>query len=92
MGRQALGDDYVHMEGGVLVHRVCPHSNYLLYRDLNSLQVVPDDNSCLFSSVGVVFEQDMSVAPRLRQRTCLPQKEKFSVQRSFLRSRCSVYT
>jgi len=31
------------------------------------LRVVPDDNSCLFSSVAVVFEQDMKAAPRLRQ-------------------------
>jgi len=30
-------------------------------------RVVPDDNSCLFSSVGVVFEQDMRIAPKLRQ-------------------------
>lgn len=73
MGRQALGDDYVQTDGGVLVHRVCLHSNYLLHRGLNYVQVVPDDNSCLFSSVGVVFEQDMSAAPRLRQRTCLSQ-------------------
>ncbi|GJJ12658.1 hypothetical protein Clacol_006902 [Clathrus columnatus] len=50
LGRQALGNDYVQTEGGVLIHRV-----------------VPDDNSCLFSSIGVVFEQDMSAAPRLRQ-------------------------
>jgi len=31
------------------------------------LRVVPDDNSCLFSSVAVVFEQDVKAAPRLRQ-------------------------
>ncbi|KIJ41200.1 hypothetical protein M422DRAFT_68263, partial [Sphaerobolus stellatus SS14] len=49
-GKQALGDEYVVTDGGVLVHRV-----------------VPDDNSCLFSSIGVVFEQDMGAAPRLRQ-------------------------
>ncbi|KAL0577873.1 ubiquitin-specific protease otu1 [Marasmius crinis-equi] len=34
---------------------------YLVHR------VVPDDNSCLFSSVALVFEQDISKAPRLRQ-------------------------
>jgi len=49
-GKQALGDEYVPTDGGVLIHRV-----------------VPDDNSCLFSSVGVVFEQDMGAAARLRQ-------------------------
>jgi len=30
-------------------------------------RIVPDDNSCLFSSVAIVFEQDMSQAPKLRQ-------------------------
>ncbi|KAG9012979.1 ubiquitin-specific protease otu1 [Tulasnella sp. JGI-2019a] len=30
-------------------------------------RVVPDDNSCLFSSIGILFEQDMNVASRLRQ-------------------------
>ncbi|EJD41040.1 OTU-domain-containing protein [Auricularia subglabra TFB-10046 SS5] len=30
-------------------------------------RVVPDDNSCLFSSVAILFEQDMSSAPKLRQ-------------------------
>ncbi|KAL0063754.1 ubiquitin-specific protease otu1 [Marasmius tenuissimus] len=30
-------------------------------------RVVPDDNSCLFSSVALIFEQDMAKAPRLRQ-------------------------
>ena len=37
------------------------------------IQVVPDDNSCLFSSIGVVFEQDMGAAPRLRQRALPPR-------------------
>jgi len=49
-GKQALGDEYVQTDGGVLVHRV-----------------VPDDNSCLFSSIGVVFEQDIGASARLRQ-------------------------
>jgi ubiquitin thioesterase OTU1 len=31
------------------------------------LRVVPDDNSCLFSAVGLIFEQSMDVAPKLRQ-------------------------
>jgi len=30
-------------------------------------RVVPDDNSCLFSSVALVFEQDISKAPKIRQ-------------------------
>ncbi|KAG8966258.1 ubiquitin-specific protease otu1 [Tulasnella sp. 419] len=30
-------------------------------------RVVPDDNSCLFSSIGILFEQDMNAAPRLRK-------------------------
>ncbi|KAF8201558.1 hypothetical protein BJ912DRAFT_945671 [Pholiota molesta] len=35
--------------------------SYLIHR------VVPDDNSCLFSSAALVFEQNMSKAPQLRQ-------------------------
>lgn len=31
------------------------------------LRVVPDDNSCLFSSIGVVFEGGMGAAQKLRQ-------------------------
>jgi ubiquitin thioesterase OTU1 len=30
-------------------------------------RIVPDDNSCLFSSVALIFEQDIGKAPRLRQ-------------------------
>ncbi|KAJ3510281.1 hypothetical protein NLJ89_g4772 [Agrocybe chaxingu] len=30
-------------------------------------QVVPDDNSCLFSSVALVFEQSISKAPQMRK-------------------------
>ncbi|KAJ7063450.1 hypothetical protein C8F01DRAFT_1209733 [Mycena amicta] len=30
-------------------------------------RVVPDDNSCLFSSIALVFEQDMKQAPKMRQ-------------------------
>ncbi|KAJ3877293.1 hypothetical protein F5051DRAFT_408996 [Lentinula edodes] len=30
-------------------------------------RVVPDDNSCLFSSVALIFEQDMNKAPKMRQ-------------------------
>ncbi|KAJ4497964.1 hypothetical protein C8R41DRAFT_916988 [Lentinula lateritia] len=32
-------------------------------------RVVPDDNSCLFSSVALIFEQDMNKAPKMRQST-----------------------
>lgn len=31
------------------------------------LRIVPDDNSCLFSAVGVVFEGGIEAAPKLRQ-------------------------
>ncbi|THG98631.1 hypothetical protein EW026_g3593 [Hermanssonia centrifuga] len=34
---------------------------YLVHR------IVPDDNSCLFSSVALVFEQDIKKAPKIRQ-------------------------
>ncbi|PPQ63060.1 hypothetical protein CVT24_005915 [Panaeolus cyanescens] len=30
-------------------------------------RIVPDDNSCLFSSAALIFEQDMTKAPELRQ-------------------------
>lgn len=30
-------------------------------------QVVPDDNSCLFSSIALIFEQDITKAQRMRQ-------------------------
>jgi ubiquitin thioesterase OTU1 len=33
------------------------------------LQVVPDDNSCMFASIALVFEQDMRKAPIIRQST-----------------------
>jgi len=31
------------------------------------LRAVPDDNSCLFSSIALIFEQDIKAAPKLRQ-------------------------
>ncbi|EKM55136.1 uncharacterized protein PHACADRAFT_255547 [Phanerochaete carnosa HHB-10118-sp] len=34
---------------------------YLVHR------IVPDDNSCLFSSIALIFEQDMSKAPQIRK-------------------------
>lgn len=33
-------------------------------------RIVPDDNSCLFSSVAIVFEQDMQKASKMRQGAC----------------------
>jgi len=30
-------------------------------------RVVPDDNSCLFSSIALIFEQDITKAPKMRQ-------------------------
>jgi ubiquitin thioesterase OTU1 len=33
-------------------------------------RIVPDDNSCLFSSVAIVFEQDMQKASMMRQGAC----------------------
>lgn len=34
---------------------------YLVHR------IVPDDNSCLFSSIALIFEQDIKQAPKMRQ-------------------------
>jgi ubiquitin thioesterase OTU1 len=33
-------------------------------------RIVPDDNSCLFSSVAIVFEQDMQKASKMRESAC----------------------
>ncbi|KAF9520476.1 hypothetical protein BS47DRAFT_1286914 [Hydnum rufescens UP504] len=41
----AEADDFVDVDGGVLI-----------------LRVVPDDNSCLFSSLALIFEQDINAA------------------------------
>jgi len=30
-------------------------------------RIVPDDNSCLFSSIALVFEQDINKTPQMRQ-------------------------
>lgn len=40
---------------------VATEGGFLVHR------VVPDDNSCLFSSVALVFEQDIRKAPQMRQ-------------------------
>ena len=33
------------------------------------MQIVPDDNSCMFASVALIFEQNMQKAPVIRQST-----------------------
>ena len=35
--------------------------------NISLTQVVPDDNSCLFSSIAMIFEQDIAKAPKMRQ-------------------------
>ena len=35
-------------------------------------RVVPDDNSCLFSSAALVFEQSISKAPQMRKSAAFP--------------------
>ncbi|CCM02079.1 uncharacterized protein FIBRA_04156 [Fibroporia radiculosa] len=42
-------------------HSVPMEGGYLVHR------IVPDDNSCLFSSVALVFEQDISKASKIRE-------------------------
>ena len=53
-------------DGSVLVHRVrfLWHSGSLLIRPS---QVVPDDNSCLFSATALVFEQNIANAQGMRK-------------------------
>lgn len=67
------GPDSVQTDAGFLVHRVSYLSEMDAYnvKILNLFQIVPDDNSCLFSSVALVFEQDMSKASRIRQGALL---------------------
>ncbi|KZT68150.1 OTU-domain-containing protein [Daedalea quercina L-15889] len=42
-------------------YSVPTEGGYLVHR------IVPDDNSCLFSSIALIFEQDMGKAPMIRQ-------------------------
>ncbi|KAG5635866.1 hypothetical protein H0H81_009849 [Sphagnurus paluster] len=51
------GPDYVETDGGVLIHRFM----------VVAQQVVPDDNSCLFSAVALLFEQSIDKAPEMRK-------------------------
>ncbi|KAF8343899.1 OTU-domain-containing protein [Cantharellus anzutake] len=46
--------------GDGLVDHVAVDGQFLVLRE------VPDDNSCLFSSIALIFEQDMRAAPKLR--------------------------
>lgn len=65
------GPDSVATEGGFLIHRVSIFVSTASGYDSKiyhiPIQVVPDDNSCLFSSVALVFEQDISKAPLIRK-------------------------
>ena len=59
--------DSVETEGGYLVHTVRPCTSLRCrVADLTG-QVVPDDNSCLFSSVAIVFEQNIGKAQDIRK-------------------------
>jgi ubiquitin thioesterase OTU1 len=69
---QSSGPDFVQTDGGYLVHRVramvtTTLRGYVLRAFL--LQIVPDDNSCMFASVALIFEQNMQKAPVIRQST-----------------------
>ena len=60
------GPEFVEVDGSYLIHRVrsasISKSAFLIQP-----QVVPDDNSCLFSSVALAFEQNIAKAPLIRQ-------------------------
>lgn len=62
--------EHVNTDGGVLIHRV-RRAILIPCVLLIDVQVVPDDNSCLFSSVALIFEQDIAKAPKLRESECL---------------------
>ena len=51
-------------------------------------QVVPDDNSCLFTSIGVVFHQDTAAAQKLRRGIVLYYSSYLNVISSPSRSGC----
>ena len=77
--------DHVETSGGVLVHRVSSQlSAFTTERQSFSLQVVPDDNSCLFSAVALIFEQDISKASQMR-KSALPS---FPILLRFYSSAC----
>ena len=64
---KSSGPNSVQLDGGFLIHRVRSESVRLLYSIEPKSQVVPDDNSCLFSSVALIFEQDIKKAPQMRK-------------------------
>ena len=71
---QSSDPDFVQTDGGYLVHRaramvITIPKEYILRALL--LQIVPDDNSCMFASVALIFEQNMQKAPVIRQSTSL---------------------
>jgi ubiquitin thioesterase OTU1 len=60
--------DHVEAEGGVLVHRVSIEYRTRVASYISPLlQVVPDDNSCLFTSIALIFQQDMAKSQQMRQ-------------------------
>jgi ubiquitin thioesterase OTU1 len=69
---QSSGPDFVRTEGGYLVHRVGAMVTTTSREDVLRallLQIVPDDNSCMFASIALIFEQNMQKAPVIRQST-----------------------
>ncbi len=61
------GPDSVTTDAGILVHRVSVVLRNARFIVKKFAQIVPDDNSCLFSSVALVFEQDLKKAPKIRE-------------------------
>ena len=59
--------DSVETEGGFLVHRVRSLVTSRRRDTDQNGQIVPDDNSCLFSSVAIVFEQNIGKAQEIRK-------------------------
>ena len=60
------GPEFVEVDGSYLVHRV-RSASISKSAFLTQPQVVPDDNSCLFSSVALAFEQNIAKAPLIRK-------------------------
>ena len=78
----AAGSDYVDTGSGVLVHRVGRSYPPLSYAVVHVIfQVVPDDNSCLFSSVALVFEGGMGRAQSIRRSELISVWSCFSLIR-----------
>lgn len=73
---RSTGPDYVQTDdGSFLIHRVRPSTSIRrLAPDAVSPQIVPDDNSCLFSAVALVLTQDISQAPLMRKSTSLSHR------------------